>query len=51
MKQLLNEGNVVVAVSLDLKKAFNTVNHEILLNKLKTFNFSDEAIAWFRSHL
>ena len=51
MKQLLNEGNVVVAVSLDLKKAFNTVNHEILLNKLKTLNFSDEAIAWFRSHL
>ena len=36
---------------MDLKKAFDTVNHEILLNKLKTFNFSDEAIAWFRSYL
>lgn len=33
------------------KKTFDTVNHEILLNKLKTFNFSDEAIAWFHTYL
>ena len=48
IEQLLDEGNVGVAVFLDLKKAFDTVNHEILQKKLKTFNFSDEAIAWFR---
>ena len=52
IKQLgLDEGNVVVAVFLDLKKAFETVNHEILLNKLKTLHFSDQANAWFRSYL
>ena len=50
-KQLLDEGNVVVAVLpfVKKKKAFDTVNHVILLNKLKTFNFSDQAIAWFHT--
>ncbi len=41
----------MVAVFLDLKKTFDTVHHDILLNKLKAYNFSDETIAWFRSYL
>ena len=39
------------AVFLDLKKAFDTVNHEVLLSKLSSFNFSTEAIKWTHSYL
>ena len=38
-------------VFLDLKKAFDTVDHTILLNKLRTFNLSQESIDWFKSYL
>ena len=51
IKQSLDEGNVVGAVFLDLKKAFDTVDHEILLNKLENCNLSHDAITWFRSYL
>lgn len=51
IKQSLDSGNVVGAVFLDLKKAFDTVNHNILLSKLKSFKFSKEAVDWFESYL
>ena len=51
IKSKLDKGNVVAAVFIDLKKAFDTVNHNILLNKLTTFNFSEHAIGWFASYL
>ena len=51
IKSSLDRGNVVGAVFIDLKKAFDTVNHNILLNKLCTFNMSKPAISWFASYL
>uniref|UniRef100_A0A8C1L0A4 Reverse transcriptase domain-containing protein n=1 Tax=Cyprinus carpio TaxID=7962 RepID=A0A8C1L0A4_CYPCA len=51
IKSSLDKGNVVGAVFIDLKQAFDTVNHEVLLNKLSTFYFSKQAIAWFTSYL
>lgn len=39
------------AVYLDLKKAFDTVNHDILIAKLTKFNFSPNVIAWIKSYL
>ena len=38
-------------VALDLKKAFDTVHHGILLDKLKEMGISDEALKWFGSYL
>ena len=51
MKQSLDQGNVSGAVFLCLKKAFNTVNHSLLLSKMLSFHFSPDAIAWFTSYL
>ena len=38
-------------ILIDLQKAFDTINHEIILEKMKYMNFSEETIAWFRSYL
>ncbi|KAI2666691.1 hypothetical protein H4Q32_010617 [Labeo rohita] len=51
IKGALDSGNVVGAVFLDLKKAFATVNHKILIHKMNMFSFFHQAINWFRSYL
>lgn len=51
VKSKLDTHPCVGAVFLDLKKAFDTVNHGILLTKLTDFNFSPEAIQWIKSYL
>ena len=40
IRQSLNSGQITGAIFIDLRKAFDTVNHHILLNKLKSFNLS-----------
>lgn len=36
---------------LDLKRAFDTVKHKLLISKLSLFNFSERSISWFQSYL
>ena len=40
-----------LGVFIDLPKAFDTVDHSILLKKLKLFGVTDKNLAWFQSYL
>ena len=38
-------------ILIDLQKAFNTIDHEISLQKLKAIKFSESTVKWFKSYL
>ena len=47
----MEQGNLCGAVFLDLTKAFDTVDHCILLSKLSAIGVSPSSIKWFESYL
>ena len=47
----LNEGKYTVACFVDLRKAFYTVNHEVLINKLYEFGLHETTILWLKNYL
>ena len=48
---LLDQGNYVLGTFIDLTKAFDTVDHEILLHKLSIYGIRGHANLFLRSYL
>ena len=47
----LDLGELVGLVFIDLKKAFDTVDHKILCKKLELYGFQNRELSWFESYL
>ena len=51
IKNALDNGNHVCGVFIDLQKAFDTVNHDILIDKLSYYGIRGPSNQWFKSYL
>ena len=51
VRAALDQNKVSCGIFVDLQKAFDTVNHEILLDKLNYYGFRGVSNTWFRSYL
>ena len=47
----VDKGELIGAVFLDLAKAFDLLDHELLLQKLQKYKFSYTSLQWFSSNL
>ena len=51
IKIYIDCGNYVCGIFVDLKKVFDTVDHEILLGKLPYYGIRGVSLNWFRTFL
>ena len=50
-KESIDKGKFGCGIFIDLRKAFDTVNHDILLLKLEPYSIRDNMLNWFKSYL
>ena len=46
-----DQGLMTGMILVELQKAFDTIDHDILLKKLSAIGFSNHTIGWFKSYL
>ena len=51
IKESIDSGKFGCGIFIDLKKAFDTVNHKILLQKLEHYGIRGTILKWFESYL
>ena len=47
----IDKGDIIGTLFVDFRKAFDVVDHSILINKLHLYKFSPNAVRWFQSYL
>ena len=47
----LDKGNCAISIFMDLSKAFDTLDHKILLQKLRYYGLQNTPLRWFDSYL
>ena len=47
----LDKEENVCTIFMDLSKAFDTINHDLLLTELKAYRFSENALKLMRNYL
>ena len=47
----MDRGDINGLLMLDLSKAFNLINHNLLLQKLEIYGLSETTLGWFNSYL
>lgn len=50
-KFALDTDNLVGLVFIDLCKAFDSIDHALLITKLAAYGFDDVSLLWFQSYL
>ena len=51
MEKALDKGKYVGSVLTDLSKAFDCLNHQLLIAKLEAYGFSNESLAFIQNYL
>ena len=51
LTQDMDKGEIPITIYLDLSKAFDTLNHNILLDELNYYGVRNKANDWFRCYL